>query len=303
MATRTRARTGLALLTATALALLTGCATTPGASDTAPTQEESVTVVASTTWQGMFATAAGAESVTVIVPPSAQHAAEYDPTPSDLTKLTGADFVLYSDFESFVPTLTDAADADAELIAVNADNAPENVIAEVTRLGEAFGTTEKAEAWVIEFKTALDEFRDEIHTALGNHADPVIVSQVYTTWLADLISSDVRTFGPSQPTVSEVADLTGTAPRLVLDNIHMTSGRVLPDSDAIQVNVINYPEEDLDVIALYRLNVDKIIAALGGRTVDEITDGGHEAHGESDHGSHDTHNQDHGSENDNGHDH
>lgn len=32
--------------------------------------------------------------------------------------------MLYSDFESFVPTLTDAADADAELIAVNADNAP-----------------------------------------------------------------------------------------------------------------------------------------------------------------------------------
>lgn len=60
MATHIRARAGLALLTATALALLTGCATTPGANDTAPTQEESATVVASTTWQGMFATAAGA---------------------------------------------------------------------------------------------------------------------------------------------------------------------------------------------------------------------------------------------------
>ncbi|MDA3147142.1 ABC transporter substrate-binding protein [Leucobacter sp. UCMA 4100] len=303
MATHTRARAGLALLTTATLALLTGCATAPGANGTAPTQEESVTVVASTTWQGMFATAAGAENVTIIVPPSAQHAAEYDPTPSDLTKLTGADFVLYSDFESFVPTLTDAADADAELIAVNADNAPENVIAEVTRLGEAFGTTEEAEAWVAEFKTALDEFRDEIHTALGDHADPVIVSQVYTTWLADLITDDVRSFGPSQPTVREVADLTGAAPRLVLDNIHMTSGRVLPDSDAIQVNVVNYPEKDLDVIALYRLNVDKIIAALGGHTLDEITDGGHGARGESDHGSHGTDNQDHGSDNDNGHDH
>ena len=303
MATHTRARAGLTLLTATALALLTGCATTPEANDTAPTQEESVTVVASTTWQGMFAAAAGAESITVIVPPSAQHAAEYDPTPSDLTKLSGADFVLYSDFESFVPTLTEAADADAELIAVNADNTPENVIAEVTRLGEAFGTTEKAETWVVEFETALDEFRDEIHTALGEHADPVIVSQVYTTWLADLISSDVRTFGPPQPTVSEVADLTGAAPRLVLENTHMTSGRVLPDSAAIQVNVINYPEEDLDVIALYHLNVDKIIAALGGHTVDEITDGGHGNHGESDHGSHDNDHQDRSSDNDSGHDH
>ncbi len=47
---------------------------------------------------------------------------EYDPTAGDLTKLSGADFVLYSDFEAFVPTLTDAADA--ELIAVNADNTP-----------------------------------------------------------------------------------------------------------------------------------------------------------------------------------
>lgn len=303
MATHTRARTGLALLTATALALLAGCATAQGANDTAPTQTESVTVVASTTWQGMFAAAAGAESITVIVPPSAQHAAEYDPTPNDLTKLSGADFVLYSDFESFVPTLTDAADADAELIAVNADNTPENVIAEVTRLGEAFGTTEKAETWIVEFETALDEFRDEIHTALGEHANPVIVSQVYTTWLADLISSDVRTFGPSQPTASEVADLTGAAPRLILNNIHMTSGRILPDSNAIQVNVVNYPEEDLDVIALYRLNVDKIIAALGGNAVDEITDDGHGNHGESDHGTHDNDHQEHSSDNDSSHDH
>lgn len=245
-------------------------------------------VVASTTWQGMFATAAGASEVTVIVPESAQHAAEYEPTPSDLTKLAGADYVLYSDFESFVPALTEAADADAELISITADNAPDNVIAEVTRLGESFGTSTQAAAWVSDFEVALDEFRAEITTALGSDAAPAIASQAYTTWLADLITPNVLTFGPAQPTVSEVSELTLASPRLVLDNAHMTSGRVLPDADAIQVNVINYPASDLDVIALYRLNVDKIVAALGGENVEEMTE-----HGESDghpheHGTEDT---------------
>lgn len=291
MDTLTRSRTGITLLTAASLTLLAGCATDSNTEDDGTHSTEGVTVVASTTWQGMFAAAAGAEDITVIVPSSAQHAAEYDPTPSDLTKLAGAEFVLYSDFESFVPTLTDAADADAELISVNAENTPENVIAEVTRLGDAFGTTEQAEAWVEEFETALDGFRDEIQVALGDQPDPVIVSQTYTTWLADLISSDVRTFGPSQPTTSEVAELTSAEPKLVLDNIHMSAGRVLPDSDAIQVNIVNYPEEDLDVIALYGLNVEKIIAALDGHPVDEITEG---EHGHQHSGEHDSHGEEGG---------
>lgn len=283
MEIRNTTRVGLAALTATSLALLAGCATTPEAAPSkAPT--DSPTVVASTTWQGMFATAAGAENVTVIVPPAAQHAAEYDPTAGDLTKLSGADFVLYSDFEAFVPTLTDAADADAELIAVNADNTPENVIAEVTRLGKAFGTEEQAKAWVSEFETALDGFRGEIAEALGDDTDPVIVTQVYTTWLADLITDDVRTFGPAQPTIGEVHDLTAAAPRLVLDNIHMSAGKVLPDADAIQVNVVNYPDEDLDLIALYRMDVDKVLAALAGHAPDEIVEG--EGHHGSDEETH-----------------
>ena len=124
------------LLTLTAALLLAGCGTTAQT----PSPQSGPKVVATTSWEAGFAKAAGATDVTVIVPKSVLHAPDYDPKPSDLKAVAGADYVLYAPFESFATKITDAAGSNAKKVEVALDNSRDKVKAEVTRLGELFGT-------------------------------------------------------------------------------------------------------------------------------------------------------------------
>ncbi|RSS84911.1 ABC transporter substrate-binding protein, partial [Streptomyces sp. WAC02707] len=96
-------------------------------------------VVVTTTWEGAFARAAGAENVTVIVPRSVHHAPDHDPKPSDLVAVAKADFVLYAPFEPDAAKIREAAGSSAKLVEVDLDNDPDKVRAEVDRLARLFG--------------------------------------------------------------------------------------------------------------------------------------------------------------------
>ena len=279
-----RGRAAAFTLTGAAL-LLVGCATSEGADVDAPAGDGPV-VVATTTWQGAFAGAAGAEDVTVIVPNDVQHAPEYEPSASDLAAVAGADFVLFSPFEPFAEQITEAAGADAGTIEVDLDNDVETINSEVTRLAETFDTVEAAENWFEEFDRDRERIAGELREQWPNGEPPVVVAQVYATWAAELAGVEpADTYGPDQLSPGDVADLTGIEPDLVFENTHMSAGRVLPDSDALQVGVVNYPDEDLDLIALYEANAHTIASALAGEETDPEADG-------HDHGHDDGHGHD-----------
>ncbi|MFI6578884.1 metal ABC transporter solute-binding protein, Zn/Mn family [Nocardiopsis sp. NPDC050513] len=267
---------------ASAALLLTGCAAgaDPGgqAESADDTAAEGPVVVATTTWQGAFATAAGAEDVTVIVPADVQHAPEYEPSPSDLAAVAGADYVLYSPFEPFAQQITDAAGGDAETVEVDLDNTPETISAEVIRLGELFGTAGAAEAWLADFDEERQRIAGELAGQWPDGEAPRAVAQVYAAWAAELAGAElVETYGPEQLGASDVAGLAGAEPAFVFENTHMSAGRVLPDSDALQIGVVNYPGEDLDLVALYEANAHTIAEAFAGREAEPGT-GGHGDH-------------------------
>lgn len=254
----------LAALSAATL-LATGCGTVETAGTAGTGGPSGPVVVATTTWQGAFARAAGAQNVTVIVPASTQHAPEYDPKPSDLAAVAEADFVLYSPFESFAEQITGTAGSGAQVVEVDVDNSPDVVEREVDRLGALFGTREAATAWLDGFAAARQEITADLRKRWPRAAAPTAVTQVYTRWAAELAGAKVvETYGPEQLTAAEVAVLARARPEFVFENTHMSAGRVLPDSAAVQIGVVNYPDEDLDLIALYRSNAEAIGAALQG---------------------------------------
>ncbi|MFB6838714.1 metal ABC transporter solute-binding protein, Zn/Mn family [Streptomyces sp. NPDC056361] len=265
---RTRVRTArLASLLAltTALPLLAGCGT-----EDAPAAEarkgagRKPVVVVTTTWEGAFAKAAGAEDVTVIVPQSVHHAPDYDPKPSDLAAVANADFVLYAPFEPYAAKIKEAAGSKAKLVEVNLDNDPAKAGAEITRLGGLFGTKEAA----AQFKTRLDgdvaELNRELTSAWPGGKSPVVVSQAFTGWAAGLAgATTVGTYGPEPVTPAQLAELSARKPAFVLDNAHMSTGTVLPDTGAKQVQIVNYPGEDLDLLGVYRKAAAELRKAMG----------------------------------------
>ncbi|WP_327382032.1 MULTISPECIES: metal ABC transporter solute-binding protein, Zn/Mn family [unclassified Streptomyces] len=267
---RTRVRITSLLALSAALALTAACGNTPSPQDaksqdgTQPQAKKPVVVV-TTTWEGAFAKAAGAEDVKVIVPQSVHHAPDYDPKPSDLAAVAKADFVLYAPFEPYAAKIKEAAGSKAKLVEVELDNDPTKASAEVARLAGLFGTPEAATQWKTGFDTEYTKLNKDVQAAWTGGKAPSVVSQVFTTWAAKLAgATPVGTYGPEAVTPAQLAELAAKKPELVLDNAHMSTGTVLPDSGAKQVKIVNYPGEDLDLLAVYRNAATELKKAMGG---------------------------------------
>ncbi|WP_327279951.1 metal ABC transporter solute-binding protein, Zn/Mn family [Streptomyces sp. NBC_01205] len=265
---RTRVRFASLLALSAALALVTGCAEGDGTAskDGAPAHEGGKpVVVVTTTWEGAFAKAAGARDVKVIVPQSVHHAPDYDPKPSDLAAVGKADFVLYAPFEPYAAKIKEAAGSKAKLVEVNLDNDSDKVRAEVARLGQLFGTGAAAAQWTTSFDAEYAKLSKDVQGAWPGGQSPAVVSQVFTTWSAKLAgATPVGTYGPEAVTPAQLAELSGKKPALVLDNAHMSTGTVLPDSGAKQVEIVNYPGEDLDLLPIFRNAAAGLKKAMGG---------------------------------------
>lgn len=222
-------------------------------------------VVATTAWEGAFAKAAGIKDVKVIVPQSVHHAPDYDPKPSDLAAVAGADFVLYAPFEPYASKIKDAAGSKAKLVEVNLDNDADKAVAEVVRLGKVFGTQPAAAQWKTSFDAEYGRLKQDVKSAWPGGKAPVVVAQVFSTWSAKLAGADVvGTYGPEAVTAQQLAGLSKKKPALVLDNAHMSTGKVLPDSGAKQIEIVNYPDKDLDLVAVYRKAAADVKQAMAG---------------------------------------
>ncbi|MCB5164063.1 metal ABC transporter substrate-binding protein [Streptomyces bambusae] len=272
---RTRGRIPSLLALTASLALVAGCGGADGGTaDGRPADRGkaggnppagSPVVVATTTWEGALAKAAGAENVTVIVPQSVQHAPDYDPKPSDLAAVAKADFVLYAPFEPYAGKIKEAAGSKAQLVEVGLDNDADKTAAEVARLGAKFGTQARAGAWQKTFRAEYAKLAGQLRSAWPGGRQPQVVAQVFTAWSAKMAGAGlVGTYGPEAVTPGRLAELTAKKPQFVLDNAHMTTGRVLPGAGAEQLEIVNYPGEDLDLLGVYRKAADEIGKALAG---------------------------------------
>nr|WP_042193700.1 zinc ABC transporter substrate-binding protein [Kibdelosporangium sp. MJ126-NF4]CEL20859.1 hypothetical protein [Kibdelosporangium sp. MJ126-NF4]CTQ98336.1 hypothetical protein [Kibdelosporangium sp. MJ126-NF4] len=247
------------------LVLATACGTDAGSQPAQSGQAQAKKVVAASTWEAAFAKAAGAKDISVIVPPSVAHGADYDPKPSDLSKVASADLVLYAEFEGFAGKLKDATGSAAKLHQVALDNSPDVVRAEVRKIAEKIGTTSDADAWLGQYNTAITDLETKVKGAWVDGKPPKVVSQVFVTYAAKLAGAEVRgTYGPQPVTPGQLSELVGKKPDLVLDNKHMSTGTVMPGGTAKQVTIVNYPGQDFDLLGVYRTNADEIIKALRG---------------------------------------
>nr|WSX50652.1 metal ABC transporter substrate-binding protein [Streptomyces sp. NBC_00974] len=273
---RSTVRITLFLALSSALALVTGCGGDAdgsgsgsvgkgGGGTAAAGKGGKPVVVVTTTWEGAFAKAAGAEDVKVIVPQSVHHAPDYDPKPSDLAAVGKADFVLYAPFEPYAAKIKEAAGSKAELVEVNLDNDTDKVKAEVARLGKLFGTEDTAAQWTAAFDAEYGRVSKDVQASWPDGKSPSVVSQVFSTWSAKLAgATTVGTYGPEAVTPAQLAELSAKKPALVLDNAHMSTGKVLPDSGARQVEIVNYPGNDLDLLPVYRNAGAELKKAMGG---------------------------------------
>lgn len=222
-------------------------------------------IVASTSWVGAFAKAAGATDITIIAPSSVQHPPDYDPKPSDLQAVADADYVLYAGFEGFAPRLQEAVGGSAErLLTVQTENSPAVIKAEVLRLSDLFGTRPHAEAFLTGFDAEYTRLSQDVRTALGAQT-PIVVSQAFVVpWVGFAGLEPAGVYGPAPLTPEELATLTKAQPRFIFENVHMGGGQPIAEATtATVINLINFPDADLDLLAVFQRNAATLKAALG----------------------------------------
>ncbi|MFD9207269.1 ABC transporter substrate-binding protein [Streptomyces sioyaensis] len=236
---------GLLLLTG-----LTGCGA--GSDKDAAKGSSGPVVVATSSWEAALAKAAGAKNVKSLVPASIRHAPDYDLKPSDLATVSGADYVLYASFEPFAGRIKEAAGSHAKLVELTLDNAPATTKAQVTKLGKKFGTEPAAAKWNSTFTARWQSLGRQVKASWPGGKAPTVAAQKFTTWAADLAGARVvGTYGPEAVTPGRLSALTAKKPAFVLENENMSTGTVLPGSGAEQLNIVNYPGKDLDLLAVY----------------------------------------------------
>jgi zinc transport system substrate-binding protein len=246
----------LALLTL----LLSACGSTeqPSAQTNGPTGGP--VVVASTSWAGAFATAAGATNVTLVAPASVPHAPDYDPKPSDLTKIATADYVLYAPFDSFAPRLREAAGGHAKTVELNLENTPKTIHSEVTRLGQMFGTSAQAAQWLTTFDRRYAALSAQVKATEPQPA-PSTVAQAFMAYWGEFAGLPVKgTYGPEPVTPGQLAHLTTLHPRVVLANAHIPSNPDIPGASTVEL--INYPGPDLKLLEVFEENTRRLSDAL-----------------------------------------
>ncbi|MFY1692899.1 ABC transporter substrate-binding protein [Plantactinospora sp. WMMB782] len=258
--------TRLAALTASALTLAlltTGC----GGTDDEPSGEAAAPaaggpkVVASTSWVGSLAKAAGVTDITVVAPANVQHPPDYDPKPSDLAAVAGADYVLFAEFDGFAAKLKDAAGGKGQLVPVELENTPAKIRSEVTRLGGLFGTADKAAAWLTTFDREYANFSSGLKD-VAPIPPKTAVSHLFMAYWAEIVGFQVvGTYGPQPVSAGQLAELTAKKPAVVLANAHLPGAN--PEiPGAKRVDIVNYPGADLDLLAVFRTNAERLGAVL-----------------------------------------
>ena len=220
-------------------------------------------VVASTSWVGAFARAAGAMQVSVLAPPGLVHPPDYDPRPSDLLALSRASLVLVAGYEAFLPRLREALGAKAQLLTVNTTHDPQVIRRESEAIAAVLGTQAKARA----FADAYDAAWLASATRLRQQTDrrkPVVLAQRFmVSWVRLLGVEPAATFGPGPLSLEELRRLKSLAPTLIIDNAHGAPASALAEvTGARRVVLVNFPQGSEGLLEVLQHNTERLQAAL-----------------------------------------
>jgi hypothetical protein len=198
-------------------------------------------VVASTSWTGAIARAAGAAEVTVIAPMELKHPPEYEIKPSDLDAVSGASLVVYGGYEKFAKRLAETSGgAGVYEMKIFTDNVPAVLKAEAKKIADQIGTADAYERWAASFDPFAAAMRGRVMAAYPNRRAAVHkMLKAYAEWLGFEV---VGTFGPGEPSPAVVLDLVRKRPDVIIDNYHNPSGKPIAESLKAPLAVlINFP--------------------------------------------------------------
>ena len=215
-------------------------------------------IVASTSWVGAIAEAAGADEVVVLAPFELRHPPEYDYRPQDVIKVLEADHIVWAGYEPFIKKLKTAyPEIEEKLVKVRTTNIPDNLVSMTRMLAEKFNTQKHQQNWEKRFLKEIDSFKERAFQGdVANKKVAVSIHQnEFITWLGFDV---VYVFGQNQITPSDVAKILELNPEFIIDNYNSLDGKVLADNSQYVV-LFNFPTKQYPgIIEVMQENMDRL---------------------------------------------
>jgi zinc transport system substrate-binding protein len=219
-----------------------------------------VVVVASTSWTGAIAEAAGADEVRILAPLELKHPPEYDYRPSDIAKLKEATAFVYAGYEPFAKKLLAASEfPKTKTFTAVTTNEPTILKQQARILAEKFSTQTKEAQWENHF--------DQVTAAIQKRAEGKKVAQIkvlvqqhqqpFVKWLGYDI---VGVFGAEEMSPAKVMEYAKLGPEWVIDNFHNPQGKPIVEVTKCKyVELINFPSAKAPtLIDLFKENAGRM---------------------------------------------
>lgn len=225
------------------LVFAVGCSSSEDTSN--PVDEDVVKVVASTSWTGVIAEAAGATNVTVLAPVELRHPPEYDFKPSDVQALIEADWIIMAGYEAFMNQMIEANNIDeAKIIRVTTTNTYDVLVEQTRAAAEKMGTQEAQGQWELEFTDVMDTI---LERAQENDVEniKVLVHMHMQGFVRSLGFDVLEVFSADELSPARIGELASMNPDLIIDNFHNPQGVTIAETiDAERVELRNFPGPD-----------------------------------------------------------
>lgn len=222
--------------------------------------EPKVVVVASTSWTGAIARAAGADEVRVLAPLELKHPPEYDYRPADIAKLGEATAVVYAGYEPFMKKLLDAAGyPESKTVKVTTTNTPDNLKQQARLLAEKLGTVKREAEWELQFEKVTAELLKKAEAKKISKTKVLVQQhqQPFVKWLGYQI---VGVFSAEELTPTKVMEYANLKSDLVIDNFHNPQGKPIVEVAKCEyVELINFPSVKAPgLIDLFKENAGRL---------------------------------------------
>jgi zinc transport system substrate-binding protein len=222
--------------------------------------DDKIIVVASTSWTGAIAEAAGADEVRILAPFELKHPPEYDYRPSDIAQLRSARLLVYGGYESFVKKLAIAAGFPQEnLIAIITSNDPDNLKKQARLLAEKMGTQKREAAWEKALNKALADIQKQAKK--NKISRKRVLVQKYQIPFVKWLGFDViGVFNTDELSPNKVMEYAMMKPDMVIDNFHNPQGKPIAEiTKCGYVALINFPSANArSLIELLKENATRL---------------------------------------------
>lgn len=205
--------------------------------------KNNITVVATNSWTGAFAKAAGAKNIIILAPFEMEHPSEYELRAVDIPLVMHARLIIFAGYETMVKRLQSGMDLKKDvLLKIETDYSMATIEKSVMEIAQKLGTEKIALQNIDSIRHLMIEAKSQLDKS-GLNSNPVLVNFFQQSIAKEMGFEIAGVFGPGSLEAGDLSRMAKSNAGIILDNEHSPVGLPLKaiKTDAVYRKLLNFP--------------------------------------------------------------